>query len=157
MMRLSRCNERPGAARFNYLKKIQHLLSKAPIPKFLRKRMLYFIADFGQLGHPPGKSSHFAGLSTLREPFGKNHTSSGSCFLYSKPVENRSKKKGSQQALFWGKQEHPTPRRFSGREVMPKKRTFHWRKAITHYTRAGHLLFLKLSSQRAFVRWAFLF
>lgn len=93
--------------------------------------MLYFIADFGQLGHPPGESSRFAGLSTLREPFGKNHTSSGSCFLYSKPVENRSKKKGSQQALFWGKQERPTPRRFSRREVMPKKRTFHWRKAIT--------------------------
>lgn len=44
--------------------------------------------------------------------------------MYSKPVENRSKKKGSQQALFWGKQEHPTPRRFSGREVMPKRELF---------------------------------
>jgi len=29
--------------------------------------------------------------------------------------------------------------------------------AESHYTRAGHLLFLKLSSQGAFVRWAFLF
>ena len=64
--------------------------------------MLYFIADFGQLGHPPGESSHFAGLSILREPFGKNHASSGSCFLYSSSAENRTKKKGSQQPSFLG-------------------------------------------------------
>lgn len=67
--------------------------------------------------------------------------------MYSKPVENRLKKKGSQQALFWGKQERPTPRRFSGREVMPKRELFTGGKplhqgrspAFLNYPRREHL------------------
>ena len=71
--------------------------------------MLYFIADFGQLGHPPGESSHFAGLSILREPFGKNHASSGSCFLYSSSAENRTKKKVLSSLRFWGTRTQKSP------------------------------------------------
>ena len=94
--------------------------------------MLYFIADFGQLGHPPGESSHFAGLSILREPFGKNHASSGSCFLYSKPVENHLKKKGSQQALFWGKTRTPYAPKVLRKGGHAKKENFSL--AESHYT-----------------------